>query len=86
LQWLQPGGNNGLGVYVLVQEDFTDTLWECFDYLVRYGFGGKVSIGLGAFDVLEKTPFGFSLIANPKCFITLSRCTPSYDMPTNGAV
>ena len=84
LQWLQPGGNGKLDVYVLVREDFEETLWECFDYMARYGFGGKVSIGLGAFDVLEKTSFCFPTIACPNCFITLSRCTPSHDMPING--
>ena len=84
LQWLQPGGNGGLDVYVLVREDFVQTLWECFDYMSRYGFGGKVSIGFGAFDVLEIAPFCFPTVVNPNCYITLSRCTPSNDMSTNG--
>ena len=82
LQWTLPGESGELDVYVLVREDFKDTLKECFEYMAQYGFGGKVSIGLGAFEIKDTVEFTFPQVDKPNCFITLSHCTPCADMPT----
>jgi len=80
----QMTGNGDLDVYVLVREDFADTLWNCFAVMEVQGFGGNLSIGLGAFETIERTPFAFPAVSEPNSFVTLSHCTPSPEMHVNG--
>ena len=81
--WLMTGDGN-LDLYVLVQENFENIFWTCFDALEKQGFGGDLSIGMGAFKRIETEALTLPKAQEPNCFITLSHCTPSPDMPVNG--
>ena len=71
-----------LDVYTRIQDSWLPLVKRCFELVGVRGYGGGASRGLGAFTV-EQIDLPSNLEARtPNGFITLSRCTPTIDMPT----